>query len=186
MPLPSTHGSQITLPPYFLFIHPRLHRVYLEQAFFASWAPGPHLLKQLVAFKASRKRRQEIVSRSFLPSVPSIVLSRPSQTDTAHSYANSSGIAMTIRATRRGSPSRDKVSPPHAISGFSHLSPFPSFWPYRTTQPRSALCYVFPANKTRVVDEFQPKSKFLEDTLDDDGGRELHNTDGAQRALVCA
>ena len=141
MPLPSTHDSQITLPPYFFLTHPRLRRVSFEQAFLDT-----DLLKQLVAL-----RRQEVESWSFLPSVHSIVLSQRSHTDTTHSYANSSGFAMTIRVTRRGSPSRDMVSRPilfpasliyhhsHRSDRIAPLSPYPpcaTFFP--RTRPASS------------------------------------------------
>ena len=54
----------IALPDNFLATHPRLRRVYLEQAFLASWVPGPHPLTQLVAFTIVAPHPRHAASRA--------------------------------------------------------------------------------------------------------------------------
>lgn len=56
--------SPIALPDNFLSTHPRLRRIYLEQAFLASWAPGLQPLTQLVAFSIVAPHTRNAASRA--------------------------------------------------------------------------------------------------------------------------
>ena len=62
--LGSLPDAPIALPDNFLATHPRLRLVYLDQAFLASWAPGPHTLTQLVAFSIVAPDPRHAASRA--------------------------------------------------------------------------------------------------------------------------
>ena len=49
----SSDNTPIALPDNFLATHPRIRHLYLEQAFLASWAPGPGPLTRLVSITVS-------------------------------------------------------------------------------------------------------------------------------------
>ena len=71
---PHEHGSAlpnapIALPDNFLATHPRIRRLYLEQAFLANWVHGPSALTQLVVFSihAPDPRSSPISAATTLP-----------------------------------------------------------------------------------------------------------------------
>jgi hypothetical protein len=66
---PAQPRRPIALPDNFLATHPRIRRLYLEQAFLASWVPGPSPLTQLVVFSivAPDPRNAPIRAATVLP-----------------------------------------------------------------------------------------------------------------------